>query len=363
MKINNIKNTVRAVIFLSLFALIFIMLSNVFIPQRNNNEDGMESRISKAYRGEPINSIDTVFIGNSDMYRGVSPVDLYHTTGITSIIAGKPNKNFSDIPADVKDILKYQNPKVLVVDTDCMFTGINSQFKKKSVSKPPQADAPFPVTAYDKAVSFFHKIKNKVKNGDSSILAAINYKFPLIKYHDNWTKIRLSALLDPNMKYKFSNKGMAYSNAIKPYTEGNSYMKDTTGKAAVLSDEKRSALNHLSRICKKNDIALVFITIPSANSWNSSKSLAVKEIAEEYDIPYYDYNTVYPKGFDWNTCTTDAGNHLNYRGAMTVTWDIGEKLKGDFSMERTKLSKHEENQWEMDYEHFHENIVGDKKGE
>ena len=93
-----IRKLMRAICFCLLFVILFIFLSGAFIPRTGTTEDGMESRISKAYRGEPRDSIDTVFIGNSDIYRAISPVDLFHQTGITSAIAGRPNKQLSECP-------------------------------------------------------------------------------------------------------------------------------------------------------------------------------------------------------------------------------------------------------------------------
>lgn len=62
--------------------------------------------------------------------RAISPVDLFHQTGITSAIAGRPNKQLSEVPGDIRDILRYQNPKTIVLETDCMFSGTNPGFKK-----------------------------------------------------------------------------------------------------------------------------------------------------------------------------------------------------------------------------------------
>ena len=93
-----IRKLMRAICFCLLFVILFIFLSGAFIPRTGTTEDGMESRISKAYRGEPRDSIDTVFIGNSDIYRAISPVDLFHHTGITSAIAGRPNKQLPKCP-------------------------------------------------------------------------------------------------------------------------------------------------------------------------------------------------------------------------------------------------------------------------
>ena len=93
-----IRKLMRAICFCLLFVILFVFLSGAFIPRTGTTEDGMESRISKAYRGEPRDSIDTVFIGNSDIYRAISPVDLFHQTGITSAIAGFLISSFPKCP-------------------------------------------------------------------------------------------------------------------------------------------------------------------------------------------------------------------------------------------------------------------------
>ena len=66
-KISALKNAARAVIFISLVVMIFIFLSKSFAVSGNSSEDGMESRISSAYRGEAENTLDVIFVGNSDV--------------------------------------------------------------------------------------------------------------------------------------------------------------------------------------------------------------------------------------------------------------------------------------------------------
>lgn len=245
-----IRKLMRAICFCLLFVILFVFLSGAFIPRTGTTEDGMESRISKAYRGEPRDSIDTVFIGNSDIYRAISPVDLFHQTGITSAIAGRPNKQLSEVPGDIRDILRYQNPKTIVLETDCMFSGTNPGFKKgispleaeaakvdvagQAPSKATNADVAgqAPSKATDAAhQNIFAKCKALLQEGDSAFLAALNYKFPLVKYHDNWKHLKLTTFLQPRGKYHFSNKGMAYANTVKAYPFGNEYMQLSGGQA------------------------------------------------------------------------------------------------------------------------------------
>ena len=384
-----IRKLMRAICFCLLFALLFVFLSGAFIPRTGTTEDGMESRISKAYRGEPRDSIDTVFIGNSDIYRAISPVDLFHQTGITSAIAGKPNKQLEEVPSDIRDILRYQNPKTIVLETDCMFSGTNPGFKKgispleaeaakvdvagQAPSKAKAADvagqAPPKTKATDVAgqappkakasahQNIFDKCKALLQEGDSAFLAALNYKFPLVKYHDNWKHLKLAAFLQPRGKYHFSNKGMAYANTVKAYPFGNEYMQLSGGKHAMLSEEKLDQFQKIYDLCDRNGVRLVLLTVPSANTWNKGKSDTVKQLAKKYDLTYYDYNRQLPAGFDWATDSKDGGNHLNYAGASAVTKDLAKKLTEDLTMSPTALTKEQKQQWKKDYEHFHKSIA------
>ena len=397
-----IRKLMRAICFCLLFALLFVFLSGAFIPRTGTTEDGMESRISKAYRGEPRDSIDTVFIGNSDIYRAISPVDLFQQTGITSAIAGRPNKQLSEVPGDIRDILRYQNPKTIVLETDCMFSGTNPGFKKgispleaeaakvdvagqapskaraadvadQAPSKAKAADvagqAPSKTKATDVAgqappkakasahQNIFDKCKALLQEGDSAFLAALNYKFPLVKYHDNWKHLKLTAFLQPRGKYHFSNKGMAYANTVKAYPFGNEYMQLSGGKHAMLSEEKLDQFQKIYDLCDRNGVRLVLLTVPSANTWNKGKSDTVKQLAKKYDLTYYDYNRQLPAGFDWTTDSKDGGNHLNYAGASAVTKDLAKKLTDDLTMSPTSLTKEQKQQWKKDYEHFHKSIA------
>ena len=384
-----IRKLMRAICFCLLFALLFVFLSGAFIPRTGTTEDGMESRISKAYRGEPRDSIDTVFIGNSDIYRAISPVDLFHQTGITSAIAGRPNKQLSEVPGDIRDILRYQNPKTIVLETDCMFSGTNPGFKKgispleaEAAKVDVAGQAPSKAKATDVAVqappkakaadvagqapskatntpqqNIFAKCKALLQEGDSAFLAALNYKFPLVKYHDNWKHLKLTTFLQPRGKYHFSNKGMAYANTVKAYPFGNEYMQLSGGKHAMLSEEKLDQFQKIYDLCDRNGIRLVLLTVPSANTWNKGKSDTVKQLAKKYDLTYYDYNRQLPAGFDWATDSKDGGNHLNYAGASAVTKDLAKKLTEDLTMSPTALTKEQKQQWKKDYEHFHKSIV------
>lgn len=351
----SITNITKSIIFITLFIMLFTFLSTVFTYVSNTSEDGMENRISRAYRGEEKDSIDIMLLGNSDIYRGFSPVDLYHKTKITSAISGQPGATIDKVYESAKDILKYQKPKMIVLETDCMFSDKDLEHEKKAESNE-KTKKPVSDTVLD-MLSFFRKLQNAAKNGDNIILSAVNYYFPLIKYHDNWNKLTFSSFTKPSDSfYKFSNKGMAYSSDVKPFDASIDYMKKNYGGKAKLTSKTSDIFDDIYKLCKENDIELVLITVPSANSWNNGKSAEIQKLAKKYDLKYYDYNKKYPDGFDWNHHTNDGGNHLNYAGALTVTNDFGSKLKNEIKIPESSLTKDQQLEWEKDYSDFHEKI-------
>ena len=353
----NIRNLIRALVFVMLFALIFMFLSKVFAASGTSSEDGMENRISMAYKGEARDSLDVVFVGNSDIYRAVSPVDLYKNTGIASAVAGRPNLQIRKIPENICDMLKYQSPKVLVLDTDCMFSDWNPGFKNGGSAESDYFSKGLKPYGKNRFTKALRNLKETTNTADSAVISVINFYFPLVKYHDSWKKLTLRAFLQHSGGfYKFSNKGMAYSNKVTPLSNDYDYMNDPDAKPAKLSADKKSAFDEIFRICRDNDIRLVLVTVPSANTWNFRKSREVQRLADKYGLTYYDYNIRYPEGFDWAVHSKDGGNHLNYEGALTVTKDLGEKLQNDLNLGASQLTEKQREQWEKDYRHFHEQV-------
>lgn len=99
------------------------------------------------------------------------------------------------------------------------------------------------------------------------------------------------------------------------------------------------------------------MTVPSANTWNLSKSNAVQKLADRYGLMYYDYNLTYPAGFDWSLHSKDGGNHLNYAGALKVTSDFGGKLQSELNLPQSELSPELKKKWQQDSDHFHTKIA------
>ncbi|UKI58853.1 MAG: hypothetical protein L6V81_05760 [Clostridium sp.] len=61
-----------------------IFLNRLFTPKWLDPVDNRFGYISKGYFNEKENSLDVIFMGNSDTYRGISPMEIWNSYGITS---------------------------------------------------------------------------------------------------------------------------------------------------------------------------------------------------------------------------------------------------------------------------------------
>ena len=79
------------------------------------------TKIIKEFYKEPKDSLDVVFVGDSSIYKGVSPMQLWHEHGIASYNYASPTQRVWDSYYCVKEVLNYQKPKVIVMDTNQIF--------------------------------------------------------------------------------------------------------------------------------------------------------------------------------------------------------------------------------------------------
>lgn len=333
--------------FMTILALSFVMLSFAFAGHGQSSEQGMEKRISYAYRGEDEDSVDVVFFGNSDMYRGFSPMDMYKDTGITSVVVGNPGVGLDKMYESMVDMFGYQTPKVVVLETDCFFSTGNYK-AKKIASKLASKDSNR--TNVNPVVKKYTQVEQFFKNGDDAILTGLNYLFPLVKYHDNWKHMTFEKLFNGHKRYySFLGKGMVYSSKSKPLPDSQmDYMTSNRSKVA-LTNTNAEIFEDIYNLCNENGAELVLLTVPSANTWSNNKSDLVSNMAEKYGLHYYDFNEKYPDAFNWKAHTKDAGNHLNYNGALVVTKEFGSILVNDLSIKPSTLTEEQQRRWANDY--------------
>ena len=262
-------------------------------------ELGEKLRMVKA---ESEDTLDVLFVGDSECWAAFSPIQLYGEYGIASYNCANPGQWTGDTVVMLKQVLKKQNPSVVVMGTSPLYS--------------------YP----DYSTYKFAQI------------------LPVFHYH-NYYKV---------FKDKLGGKALKGANLVettKPYTGSLNYMASDT----VLNPIDNLCLKHLNeivQICKDNNITLVMVTSPSALNWTEGKHLAVSTWCQENQIMYVDYNETEELqriSFDWSTDTRDKGDHVNVSGSKKVTKDLGKILTENFSLQDHR-NEEAYAEWEKTYE-------------
>lgn len=347
-KEKNLKGFGRGLIFTIIFCLIFAGFSNLFTPKADANTEVMSAMVTKAYLAEERDTIDVLFLGNSNMYRAFNPIQLWQEQGITSCDIGMPGSNTVELYRKAVDFMKYQKPKMIVVETDCMFDGVNVFDANGNliVSKSTKIES--------KVKERMDAYKNSFDNLDDAIMSGISYRWPLMKYKYRWKRIKSRDFTDEKGKYKFVAKGYVNGVEKKPFKYGATYMGVNDGSTADISSNSDIYIKKLNELCKANDCQLVLVSVPCGKYWNWQKHNAAQKFADENNIKFLDFNveTQLIPEFSWKNCSRDGGTHINGKGAKYVTHAMGRYLVEQCDMKPSNLTAKQKAAWNKDVKSF-----------
>ena len=335
------RNIVLKVLSFVVIGLIILnILGKVFMPKWTTVKDNRMTYIVKGFYEEPKDSLDVIFMGNSDVYRGISPITIWDEYGIASYNFVSSGQRMWTAYYMLEESLKYQKPKVIVLNMDSAFNESNSSESN-----------------YRKAFDNMRFGKTKLKaitdpvykNSKNDILS---YIFPIARYHSRWTELTDKDFRKALKSEKFSYKGMDLITDIQPYNEEYKYMSRDHSKERI-GEKCSKYLNKIINLCKEQNIELLLIEIPSAESWSTDLSNKTKEFAEEHNLEFIDMNLNASEfGFDWKTDTSDGGDHLNVYGAEKVSKYLGKIIKDKYNIADHRDEKEYE-EWYKDSENYH----------
>lgn len=302
------KNGLKIVSFLSILLIMIILTSLFFENFRVINR----SKVSVlGISGEYQNSLDYLVIGDSETYTSIIPLEIWEKYGFTGYICGTPGQKLNQTYDILSEALINQEPKVVILETNAIF----------------------------------RKVENK-----NNFVDFVNKNFRMFKYHDNWKYI-----VDINLKKNLANeKGYVYSKEIKKSPNPN-YINFSEEKRKLKS-ENIEYIEKILDLCKKNNIKLILLSVPTSKNWNYKKHNAVVEIAQKYDIEFLDFNLETDIDIDWDNDTQDEGDHLNYYGALKVTELLGEHLD-NLNLIKSHKSDKDYKKWNDDYDKYYKKYL------
>lgn len=338
-----LKNFIITISLTGILTIIgLIIASKIFIPKWIDHNNNMMSFIIKGFYKEQKNSLDVIFMGNSDVYRGVSPMKLYEEMGVTSYNFVSAGQRMWIAKPILEEALRFQTPKVIFFNVDSVFyTHVASDGNYHKV--------------YDNMPLSLNKITGVFDSNYASPKSKkLTHFLPILMYHNRYSELTKEDIEYAFYDYSNPLKGMDLVASKIPYTQGNYYMSHNDDNKVDIPTKNKEYLDNMLELCNKKNIELILMELPSAESWSNEKSAAISEYAKEKNIKFIDMNldaVLAEMNFNWLEDTSDGGDHLNIFGAEKTTTYLANYLKENYNFENHKNDNNYSN-WNKQYEEY-----------
>ncbi len=316
------KNILYSILFLAGLVVILLVASWLFQPKQNRESYGMEDWRANGILGEPKQTIDVLFIGDSISYCSINPLQIWRDYGITSYVCATSEQKLYYSKEFLSKTFEKQSPQVVFLGASTIFT--------------------------------YFSYKDEVKNISEQIL-------PVLRYHDRWKKAGTYPELDSGMLIEYSHqtndKGYYFSTG-KTEVDVTDYAKPTDA-IEWIPDINKDAVAEIKEFCDDNNAKLILLSEPNASgAWAPHRHNAIAKLAEELQLEYIDLNYMQEEvPINWSEDSFDSGDHLNYYGAQKVSAYLG-RFISDMNIFEDKRENAQYASWNEAQEIFYSELEG-----
>ena len=274
-------------------AVLLVALSALFLPKGGQQAYGTTSVEGAGVLGEPGETVDVLFIGDSETYSAFSPLQMWADHGFTSYVCATSGQRLPYGNMLLHRATEAQKPKVVVIETNTIY-------------------APF--------------------SAEEAAMRAAQDALPVIEFHNRWKE----AFPGPkNLKaaeaWSTEFKGYYLNKDVKP-GDASRHM-EKSDKVEEIPALNRQYLQSMVDYCKQIGAKPILVSTPSTVNWNAARHNGIQQFAKETGVEYIDLNTGQSKiDIDWNADTRDGGDHLNHSGATKVSAWIGKHLAETYKL-------------------------------
>lgn len=309
------RQGIRMVSFLLLAAFMLLGISG-FLRDK-------ETTLSSFY-SEPDDSVDVFVVGSSRVNSGSIPGIFWQEYGISAHNVFSWAQPMWISYHYIKEGLKTQNPRVVVLEMSGMMYG-NSTQQPEAIDDVSYQNS----FTIDPGPNHLQMVSTVGKCG-IDLRDPIDF-LNLVRFHARWKHIDENTFTyDAHQQHSF----------LKGYTlqVGQHEAQDP---AVAATDEVLTPyepcieyLEQIVALSQKEDFELVFVMMPYLYQENEPAYYNwIENYAAEQGIPFFNYCREDGQriGLDWQDELSDEG-HLNYKGALRVTRDIGAYLQENYSL-------------------------------
>lgn len=350
------RNIAKVLVFVVVFSLGFGFLQHTFHYR-------FKPYSYNVIKYNNLENVDVVFIGTSETWCGISPIEIYGNTGITSFNLGHAYKSSPTFCREVEYVLSEKRPKYIVLDFSSLY----------SEQKPQDEESVYRNALYslpNEKVKI-HLLMDIWKYDKEEFFS---FAFPLLRYHDMWkTKeynvgpeyskenVQLDYLLGWNTYGDGEASAANAENTVK--REIKKELWNTDEVVDYIPDMDKVYYDKIISMCADNNTKIIAICPPrySDAKLRTSQWETTKKYFDDNNIIIFNYNTyesAVELGLDWNKDFYNEG-HLNYKGAIKWSRKVAEDLQSlgitDHRQEKTELTE-EFDDWYDEYREHYENL-------
>ncbi len=312
MKNKYIKRVICLVVLLSIVMLGLWYSNQVLIMKRT---DGITTM--KDLYAQEENSIDVLMLGSSHCGMNLDAETFWKEYGIASYALWGSVQPFWNSYHFLKEALKTQKPKVVLLETYAATLDFEYSDDARQVTN----------------VSGMKWSRNKLEaikvSAPKERWKDLILGMPL--YHSRYSELTK----DDFMHFPWSPSQINSKGTGVRYGTADFELKDvsTISEVRPIHEKQEKYLRKIIEVCETENIPLVLITTPTVKRVEEQPyHNYVALIAEECNIPYYNFNLMDSEtGFEAEDFWND-GSHINTKGARKVSSYLGKILKEKYEL-------------------------------
>ena len=267
------------------------------------------------------NTYDVIILGSSRAYTSLNPKIIDSGLNLKSFNMGTSSQDITETYYTLKEILDYQNPKYIVLET---YLGSSDSFINY-------------YQVYSNS-SFFKSTKHKydlVVDGYGS-KGIVNYLIPLMKFNNYIKQDIISIFSKKKSKNPMKGwyKGFYNDTTVVQQNDINNFEPIPNFRNKLFNKNRfKSYFDKIYELTKARGIQLIVIRTPyppsrlMLNSNTDENSFYQNYFSEYKDVGYYDLNSYKSNIFNFKDKDFSDFHHANGKGAVKISQQVVDIIK------------------------------------
>ncbi|MBR1691956.1 MAG: hypothetical protein IJ711_04195 [Lachnospiraceae bacterium] len=303
----------------------FFLILGIILTQLNRifsfkYEDGIR-QMEQFYRQEK-GTVDVLVLGSSHAFVDIDPAVLYERQGIAAYDLCASMQSTWHTYYDLKEALKYQKPKLVVMDVFRIVENFNYSKESKLIKS---------VYGMRPSRDKLEAIRAGLSEEEQASAYLYFLEFP--SYHSRYTDLTEEDFTDHPSKlagYKGYYPATEVTELKRPRVEDIS-------ERYPIEEKTKEYFIRILKLAKENNIPVLLINAPYRMSeddkrvYNSLEDL-LEELSAEYPTVYVDFNRMYDElGLDFEVDFADE-DHLNRTGVQKLDSYLADYLAAHYEL-------------------------------